>query len=356
MSNFVVMSVSRRIEWIDALRGFAMILVVMFHVALRYDAHVALPSTHFFNVFHLPLFFFVSGFVAYKGSREWTAGEYVRLILKKTRALLVPLLVFLPLYGIVMFPDFWAWMEETVIHTPSKGGYWYLTVLFYMLCIYYTMNFVARRCGAWADAVLAVVAVAVYLMAHTPSRFPFLYSDGRWAGWLWDTSLVYMVAYFPFFMAGALCHRYRERCVRAVSNRWLSAIVIGVAVVLAVIRFGDFSCGWANYAAVVSVPFFGVAVVVMAFYTYRDSFSAGTPAGRLLQHIGARTLDVYVLHFFFVPMLVPVGCFFDANPHAAVIEGVLSLTISMAVIGVSLLVSGILRISPLLRRYIFNGD
>ena len=50
----------RRVEYIDALRGFCMILVVMYHVGM-FSYGMALPKSyyHVFNFFMLPLFFFV---------------------------------------------------------------------------------------------------------------------------------------------------------------------------------------------------------------------------------------------------------------------------------------------------------
>ena len=46
-----------RIEWIDALRGFAILLVVMGHI---YDKGFRIEGTsfnNFYNGFHMPLFF-----------------------------------------------------------------------------------------------------------------------------------------------------------------------------------------------------------------------------------------------------------------------------------------------------------
>ena len=51
-----------RIEWIDALRGFAILLVVMGHI---YDKGFRIEGTsfnNFYNGFHMPLFFILSCF------------------------------------------------------------------------------------------------------------------------------------------------------------------------------------------------------------------------------------------------------------------------------------------------------
>ena len=62
-----------RIEWLDAMRGFTMILVVAYHVAQfgfveNEKSSAALP---FLVLFRMPLFFFVSGFLAYASGMDW---------------------------------------------------------------------------------------------------------------------------------------------------------------------------------------------------------------------------------------------------------------------------------------------
>ena len=62
-----------RLDWLDALRGFTMILVVANHVAglgfgEEWKHSSAIP---FLILFRMPLFFFVSGFLAYKASQIW---------------------------------------------------------------------------------------------------------------------------------------------------------------------------------------------------------------------------------------------------------------------------------------------
>ncbi len=64
------MSESNRIEYLDALRGFVMLLVVLGHVPMYCYHHLngisfsTIPST-----FHLALFFFISGWFAVYGLR-----------------------------------------------------------------------------------------------------------------------------------------------------------------------------------------------------------------------------------------------------------------------------------------------
>lgn len=76
--------------------------------------------------------------------------------------------------------------------------------------------------------------------------------------------------------------------------------------------------------------------------------------GSMLQYIGRRTLDIYLLHFFFLPNLPAVGLFFKANRHNFVMDTSLSVLIAILVIIFCIIASNILRISPFFRKYLFG--
>ena len=87
-----------RIEWLDAMRGFTMILVVMFHVSTQSFCQLdnSSSSTPFLLLFRMPLFFFVSGFLVYKPTFEWEIKKYISLVAKKVRIQLLPTIIFFP--------------------------------------------------------------------------------------------------------------------------------------------------------------------------------------------------------------------------------------------------------------------
>lgn len=67
----------KRIEWIDALRGFTMILVVFSHVELfTFELDPPLFVNEVFISFRMPLFFFISGFIGYKANVVWNARTW----------------------------------------------------------------------------------------------------------------------------------------------------------------------------------------------------------------------------------------------------------------------------------------
>ena len=72
----------QRLEWLDALRGFTMLMVVTNHVYgfgfatnTKYSMFMSLCL-----LFRMPLFFFISGFLAYKASFSWNLRDTGQLI------------------------------------------------------------------------------------------------------------------------------------------------------------------------------------------------------------------------------------------------------------------------------------
>ena len=75
---------NKRIGYIDALRGFTMLLVVFAHVELFcLDIHMEESLIgSIFITFRMPMFFFISGFIAYKAI-NWDVAYYLKMLKKK---------------------------------------------------------------------------------------------------------------------------------------------------------------------------------------------------------------------------------------------------------------------------------
>jgi len=101
----------------------------------------------------------------------------------------------------------------------------------------------------------------------------------------------------------------------------------------------------------------GICGMVMVFTFFRQFaswFIKGRPLGRCLQYVGTRTLDIYLLHFFFLPesMLLynrQLLVYGNKALEAAVVLGE-----SLVVLALCLLASYIIRLSPFLAHYLFG--
>ena len=122
-----------------------------------------------------------------------------------------------------------------------------------------------------------------------------------------------------------------------------------------VMKWHTLRMAWANLPTTMS-KFILLIIVFMYFRYYAPYFSKTTFIGSALQYIGRRTLDIYLLHFLFLPNLPAVGAFFKLNKHNFAIDTTLSILIALIVIAFSIVTSNILRISPLFKKYLFGRD
>ena len=110
-----------RLQWLDALRGFTMLLVVANHVYLvSFDTST--KASMFMSLcllFRMPLFFFISGFLAYKALFSWNVADTARLVQKKLRVQLVPTLVMMTAWIALFRKPFWQAMETAWL-SPTK--------------------------------------------------------------------------------------------------------------------------------------------------------------------------------------------------------------------------------------------
>ena len=347
-------------EWIDAMRGFTMILVVAYHVNYHGFGHMWYysPSQSMFMLFRMPLFFFISGFLAYRASQVWTTGELGRLLLKKLRVQVVPTLVFFTLY-IMAFHHDWpsAWWDSW--NAPTKAGYWFTIALLYMFVVYYVFAFIESklRLRSWIPiALLFVVALVLYETCYMPRHFSWaLGYRGQENELIVNSSLRQAMINFPYFVLGNIFHRYWQQAQRFLEAKWLLPLLVVVFVVSALdfFRWQALRMEWRNLSQTLA-RYSLLLIVFMSFRYYQNHFSKATRLGHVLQFIGRRTLDIYLLHFFLLPDMHEIGVYFKAHPHNFVADTTLSVAVALIIIAFCLVASAVLRVSPVLKKWLFG--
>lgn len=101
------------------------------------------------------------------------------------------------------------------------------------------------------------------------------------------------------------------------------------------------------------VRYAGLIVVVSFFFSRERYFNEGNISGNLLEYIGRRTLDIYLLHFFFLPDLKYLQPIFTTG-NTVIIQLFIGITVSAAIITLCLLISNVLRSSNFLASWLFG--
>ncbi|AFR47707.1 acyltransferase family protein [Gordonia sp. KTR9] len=254
----------QRFEWMDALRGIAMLLVVVLHsgLALNYYADSYPRVIEIFNLalqpFRMPMLMFLSGMLL-NFSLSKPAGVYFD---GKARKILWPYAVW-TLIALAAQGDLTGYTVARAVYDPVETHLWYL----WFLLIFYTVAWIIRPVPFWIPALIALAA------SH------FLTADFR---------LEKMAFLFAFFVLGKIYSDHASR----LSGYNRPSVLVGVFVIGA-IASGFSVAHW----KVLYEPLYFIPVVCGLFLAL--CIAPRIPQSRLrdgLTYLGRESIVLYVVH------------------------------------------------------------
>lgn len=332
----------KRIEYLDAIKGFAIILVVMAHaIAWNYVDYteICVYSPHQpMNVkmggviwqiiysFHMPLFFMVSGYLSYK---PYLWQDFLLYLRKKAIRLFLPWICCL-------------WISYYIKNT---AGYWFLLCLFEVSIIGFLWMILIERINhrnrLVTDLIGLGVMYAFFRIIHAGSWSIGTVSIGR-----------FVDAFIPYSFGILLCkHKFLFNL--CIEKSWFYTVcVILFASIFSSRYFLDFEI--CNIIYRHSQTLLAIIGSLIAFQAFSKNISAKLQP--LLVYIGKKTMPIYILHFMFVMQINAVGEYIlSMNPITSIVMQVsYSAIISTIAILLSLFVHRIITFSPLLKRIMFG--
>ena len=260
---------AKRINWIDMAKGYGMLFVILGHIGDF--GEFAFFKTWFFS-FHMPLFFFLSGYVF----KEYDC--FKTFLKKKVKGIIVP--YFCLGIPMILFQMLWDFKSHTL--TVQSGldlvlkfllqrrlwTIWFLTCLFLLSLVFYLLKKLIK-----SDLILAIVSIVL------PAAGTLYYHlGGRPLFWNLD---VCMMA-FPFFFAGYYAKKHRERIHTILEKKQdlilflLASLAINIAMcVLNAQLGGDWFNMFSNDYGIVPITFIsafagiGFIIAVSKLATFR---------------------------------------------------------------------------------------
>lgn len=124
----------KRIDYIDELRGLAIILVVIGHLIQFNGFSTNNPVFEFIYSFHMPLFFSISGYITQKVTCVFNLRQLIIFIKKKFLALIIPLFTWSLIINPFFLADDWTLLNFSHIwNIIISPGLWFLKMLFVIL-------------------------------------------------------------------------------------------------------------------------------------------------------------------------------------------------------------------------------
>lgn len=338
----------KRLDYIDALRGLAILFIVFGHIPM-YCYHTGDTFTScrsFTSLVQLPIFFFVSGFVFKIKNISITRGGG-KFILNKFRQLIIPAIIIGSIYFIFHDGNF-----TQIIHDKFKGGYWFTFTLFELIIIQYIWEMFTEKIHIRNDNKI------YYTSSLCLAAILYVFAIPTVSSRLNNICLIIgmpMLRYYLYFLMGNIVRNNLDAIIQWKYRNQLTAVIAIVFFILFIIRQMPLKfSGIVFHINLVAMELSSLSMMFMIFYKYRSYFSSQHRFAKALTFLGKRTLDIYLIHYFFMPEdLRLFGNYFTTHP-AMVVEALFSGIITLLIIVFCLFISELLRINPFISKYLLG--
>ena len=261
----------------------------------------------------------------------------------------IPTVVFM-LWYLVMFN-----LLDVSSFGSDKKGYWFTVVLFEYFVIYILAEaLLNRRDSATGEIRVFVIMLLLSIAAFYYAKYYTRYATelGIWKDILGFFSFV-KIRHIIFFWFGTFVRKHFDRFIHLTNNRYVTAVMI-VLFTAIIVWPTVLSVNGIEYIAYLIAGLSGTIICFTYFRIHQEYFSRNTWYGRGLQLIGRRTLDIYLIHYFVLPYnLVRPDVWLQYHHNTLFVP--IALILAFWVILISLLISSLLRVSPLLAKYLFGA-
>ena len=319
---------STRLAYFDQMKGLAILMVVCGHVTQFCFGWQGCAANRFLEIFQLPLFFYVSGYFAYKALPNFR--EAWSKITKRTHALLIPFFVACALWCI-------SHSDDTFLGMLSRGGgkYWFLWVLG-LLTIFFTLwEFLVGRIK---NPVLYVASwIVPFLLLFGASLY-----KNEVTNWL---AVGLITNYYRYFLIGWLCKKYIKLNNLIFKNQ--------IALTLGLIAFA-LQYYFAETPNMI-LTFLGGVGAIIAIQHFFVSFESKNNSRILhaLNYLGQHSLAIYILHFYFIPDFKSLNIGQNISPQFLWQMG-LALAVATVIVACVLIVERVISQSSYLAWLLFG--
>ena len=271
----------KRLEYVDLLKGFAIFLMVMGHflswqwggalVSAPHSNHVTIVRDFIYS-FHMPLFFFLSGYVFNMSMKSWKMLDLYNAIYKRFMQLIIPGLTAMAICYYVYDRIYFEWFLRTLFEI------YIINAVIYYVSQRYNHNW-------WFETFLQVLA---YIFCCGIARLVH--------GSVWDDvfQLHTVANKMPFFYIGTLCLRAK---FLNILNR--HSWIVGLALIYWVVSFVLSQNGICfhdkGYTTSISAIIVCLHIASYSEVIFKNKYVL------FLCELGKYTLPVYLLSPYFIP-------------------------------------------------------
>ncbi|MFT8316343.1 MAG: acyltransferase family protein [Clostridium sp.] len=284
-----------KVEYMDIAKAYGIIAVVM--------GHCASPITAFVYLFHMPLFYFVSGYF-YKDTNSKNPIKY---IIRKLKGLYLPFikyeLIFLIIHNLLfkfyIYSDKIIYKDNSISRYSLKefvkrgfsiitfgsseqltGALWFCASLFTVTVIFMLLDYILKKININKEIIKFIIISCISILANILIRKSIILPREI------DTSLVAM----PIYYFGYLFKKYEYKIRFNVIGAATSAILIYISTYY--VKVDMVKNLYTSPILFIIDALLGIYMIIYISkkYNYKNF--------KILKYIGANTLCIMGLHFF----------------------------------------------------------
>lgn len=322
----------------DYIKGIAILLVVMGHVIQHNNLQggVYNPVYEFINSFHMPLFFIVSGSLTAlrTNTLNGTILEFIKYNQKKIISLIIPFLI----WGIIIDNYFFSEKfqlistKEIISYIKYPGNTWFLQKLFEIYCIYSISKTLTAKIQSplFNGFTLLVTSLSINILLY------FIIDRTHYLSVL----LFNLFFYFGYFS-------FKFNFIQKYINK---EFIFSICIII----FSLLVVHW-SYDSNMIDKLLKIIISITAFiilHNICNRIKWNTFISNALSMWGRYSLAIYLIHFYFVPILKePINLSFNMN---SLLFGFMVFLYSLPIIYICIFIAKIIETSLITNFIIFG--
>ena len=209
----------KRIGWIDFLRGFSMILILVFHTEVYYKGEEIATPYYVYTTNAIILFYFISGFLLYKD----TAFQIKRKLQAIGRYLLLPYFVFTSLLAVpkLLIRNSEINFSEIASNIILGNASWFIAALIIAEVLFSLLLWISRGKERWLSTVALLCFISYYLLPFNQHSY-----------WQWQDALLA----FDFLYLGYLYNKHKA-VFNTINKPYISLLLLSILILIKVYEY-----------------------------------------------------------------------------------------------------------------------
>lgn len=271
---------NNRIEHLDIIRGFAMLMVVLGHLVAGSPTW---GISNWVNSFHLPLFMFVGGLLTYKtmNIEKGFFDYFNKLIYKRAISLLVPYL----LWSCILYTVLSGSLSIDIIErlklyliNPPTTVLWFLYTYFFLNLIYSIYLVAIKYLGTTNFIKDCIVIFILFIISYfAQSHLPVVPRN--------------LAVFFPYFFFGVLFSKY-DFIEKLIQNKYIITLCT-IAFLFVSLQYGRYESETINLISKIVSGICGS----LFFYYIAKNVELNSKLESMLITFGKNSIVIYIIHF-----------------------------------------------------------